>query len=174
MKSKEQTRLNILIGVLKDNYSNYYEKHIGHDFLHYLDEYDHSDSIAYLMEHVRKLNPKDKKYSDYLKHCYAIFLELQHLVKTELEDADKHHVQLIKRSFTTKSVDRLMLLELAINDPSSMDKLCKEVKKDKKEFLSEVIIHLVDSYKDFKDDKSRRMGNINHYTNYFAKCFDEL
>jgi hypothetical protein len=174
MKSKELTKLNILVAVLKNNYSDYYEKHIGHDFLDDLDVHKNSDSISYLMEHVRKLKPTDKEYSDYLKHCYAIFLELQHLVKVELEEAEQNHIQLIKRSFTTKSVDRLMLLDLAVNDPFSMDKFCEDVKKDKKEFLSSVIINLVESYKLFKKEKTRKLDRINYFTNYFAKCFNDL
>lgn len=174
MKSKELTRLSILIDVLNTNYSEYYSNYIGHDFLYSLHTYENSDSITYLMEHVRKLKPTDKEYPDYLKHCYAIYLELQHLVRVELEEAEQNHIQLIKRSFTTNSVDRLMFLDLAVNDPSSMDKLCEDVKKDKKEFLSSVIINLVESYKLFKKEKSRKLDSINYFTNYFAKCFNDL
>lgn len=174
MKSKEQTKLNILIDVLNDSYREYYTKHIGHDFLNCLDDYENSDSISYLMEHISKLNKKDKQYPSYLKHCYVIYLELQHLVRTELDEVDQNFIQLIKRSFTTQSTDRLLQFEIAIYDPAKMDEFCKEIKKDKKEFLSEVILNIVKEYKNFKEDKIRKLSHLNSYASYFSKSFDDL
>lgn len=174
MQPQKITTLKILIDVLKDNYGDYYNKYIGHDFLDSVLKDDISDSIAYLMEHVRKLKKKDKEYSSYLKHCYAIFLELQHLVRNELVDADKVYVKLLHQQLMTKSVDRHLLLDIAIHDEDKMKNFCKEVKNDKQEFFSEVIINVIKEYECFKDDKTRKLDNLNHYSNYFIKSFDDL
>lgn len=77
MKSKTQTQLNILIDLLKANYNDYYVKHIEHDFLSNLDEYNNTDSIAYLIDHVRKLNVTDTVYPQYFQYCYSILLSFK-------------------------------------------------------------------------------------------------
>ena len=174
MQTQKITKLAILIEVLKDNYGDYYNKYIGHDFLESVFETNASDSISYLMEHVRKLKKKDKEYPSYLKHCYAIFLELQHLVRNELVVADQLYVTLIHQHLMTKTVDRHLLLDIAIHDEEKMKKFCKEVKNDKKEIFSEVIINVVKNYDDFKEDKAKKLDNLNHYVNYFSKSFDDL
>jgi hypothetical protein len=174
MKSKELTKLNILIDVLNANHREYYTKHIGHDFLYALDDYENSDSIVYLMDHIRNLNPKDKEYADYLKHCYVIFMELQRLVRSELEEAGNNYISLIEKSFTTKSAERGLLFDLAFLDSAKMDEFCKEVRQDKKEMLSSVILNIVEEFKHFKDDKSRKLANINSHHSDFMKRFNDL
>lgn len=174
MKNEKITKLTILIDVLKDNYGDYYNEYIGQDFLGSVHEDNASDSISYLMEHIRKLNKKDKEYARYLKHCYAIFLELQNLVRNELAEADKQYIKLIQNHLTTKSADRLLLLDIAIHDEDKMKKFCKEVKNYKKEFFSELILNVVKDYDNFKDDKARQIDSLNHYIKYFSKSFDAL
>lgn len=174
MKTQKITKLTILIDVLKSNYGDYYEEYIGQDFLYSVHEDNTSDTIAYLMEHIRKLKKKDKEYPSYLKCCYAIFLELQNLVRKELEEADKQYINLIRQHLTTKSSDRLLLLEIAVHDEDKMKQFCKEVKKDKKEFFSDLILAVVKDYDCFQDDKARKIDNLNHYIKDFSKRFEAL
>lgn len=174
MKSPEVTKLNILIDVLKDKHNDYYEKYIGHDFLAYVNEDDHSDTIAYLMEHVRKLKVTDKQYPAYLQHCYAIFNQLQESVKSELEIAKFIYFDLIFENFTDTSNDRSFLIRSAINDFKKIDELYTVIKKDKKEKLSDVVLGIIDNYKYFEKDRKRKLSDIKSYLKYFNKCFNDL
>jgi hypothetical protein len=174
MLSTPKTILNILVDVLASNYSEYYNRYSNHDFLSCLDDHTNSDNMAYLMEHVRKLNKKDPEYLGYLKHCYAIHIELHSLIRMALEEEDQHYIQLIRRSFMIRSIERLHLLDLAVHDSESMDKLCKEVKNDPKEFLSEVVLNIVENYKDFKKEKNRKITNLNAYSDFFLDSFNDL
>lgn len=173
MKSPKVTKLNILIDVLKDKYNDYYEKHSGHDFLAHAVEDDHSDSIAYLMDHVRKLKVNDKQYPAYLQHCYAIFKELQASVRSDLEIAKLTYSDLIYQSLTDNSSGRLFLVESSIHQPEKLDELYSVIKNDKNEKLSDVILGVIDNYKTFEEDRKRRLSNINSHFNYFSKCFDD-
>lgn len=174
MKSPEVTKLNILIKVLKDKYNDYYKKNIGHDFLEHIDEYEHSDNIAYLMEHVRKLKVTDKQYSVYLQHCYAIFNELQDAVKLELEIAKFTYFDLIYNNFTDTSSDRSVLIRESVNDPKKLDELYVVIQNDKNEKLADVVLGVIDNYKIFEKDSKRKLSNIKSYSKYFSKCFDDL
>lgn len=174
MKSPEVKKLNILIDVLKDKYNDYYKKYIGHDFLAYVDEDDTSDTIAYLMEHVRKLEVTDKKYPSYLQHCYAIFNQLQEAVKSELEIAKFTYFDLIYDNFTNTSNERSFLIRTAINDPKKLDELYTVIKKDKKEKLADVLLGVIDNYKDFEKERKHKLSNIKSHSKYFAKCFEDL
>ncbi len=160
MINQKNTKLAILIKILKDNYGDYYNNHIGHDFLDSV-EYNIFDSITYLVEHIRKLNKEDKDYLSYLKHCYAIFIELQYIVRNELEEFSKQYIKLIQQYLITKSADRLLLLELSINNESEMKNFCKEVENDKKEIFSEVILNIIKDYDYFKSNKAIKIDEIN-------------
>jgi hypothetical protein len=174
MKSPELTKLKILIDVLKDKHNDYYEKYSGHDFLAHADEDDNSDTISYLMEHVRKLKVTDKKYPAYLQYCYAIFKELQASVRSDLEIAKLTYSDLIYQSLTDNSSDRLFLVESSIHQPEKLDELYSVIKNDTNEKLSDVVLGVIDNYKIFEEDRKRRLSNINSYFNYFSKCFDDL
>lgn len=174
MKSPKLTKLNILIDVLKDNHKDYYKKYIGHDFLAHVDEDDNSDTIAYLMEHVRKLKVTDKQYPAYLQHCYAIFNQLQESVKSELEIAKFIYFDLIYENFTDTSNERSFLIRSAINDSDKLDELYSIIKNDKNEKLADVVLGIIDNYKDFEKDSKRKLSNIKSYLKYFNKCFKDL
>ena len=88
-------KLEILVDVLKSNYSKYYKKYIGHDFLDSIKEYNNSDNIAYLIEHVKKLNENDEEYPAYLQYCYAIFNELRKEIELELEVTSNNYLEII-------------------------------------------------------------------------------
>ncbi len=164
MKSKTQTQLNILIDLLKANYNDYYVKHIEHDFLSNLDEYNNTDSIAYLIDHVRKLNVTDTVYPQYFQYCYSIFVELQRLVRLELEETKKNYIDLIFRNITYRKSELSLLLELGINDPIKMEELYTELKNDTTQWLYDVVLSLIDSYKHFNIEKTRKLSNINSYS----------
>lgn len=174
MKTQKITKLTILIDVLKTNYGDYYKKYIGQDFLYSVHEDNTSDSIAYLMEHVRKLNPKDKEYPAYLQHCYAIFNQLQESVKSELEIAKFIYFDLIYENFTDTSNERSFLIRSAINDSDKLDELYSIIKNDKNEKLADVVLGIIDNYKDFEKDSKRKLSNIKSYLKYFNKCFKDL
>lgn len=161
MKSKEVTKLDILINVLKDKYNDYYEKNIGHDFLANIDECDRFDTISYLIGHIKKLKVTDKQYASYLQHCYAIFAELQYLVRLELKATEENYVDLISRSFTYRKSELSLLLTLGINDPIKIDELYQEIQQDHTEWLSDVILNLIDSYKEFGTEKASKLSIIN-------------
>lgn len=174
MKSPEITTLNILIDVLKDKHNDYYEKYIGHDFLAHVNEDDHFDTISYLMDHVRKLKVTDKQYPAYLQHCYAIFNQLQEAIKLELDIAKFTYFDLIFETFTDKSNERAFLIRSAINDSDKLDEVYLIIKNDKNEKLADVVLGVIDNYKDFEKEMKRKLSNIKSYLKYFNKCFKDL
>lgn len=174
MKQPELTKLKILIDVLKDKHNDYYEKYIGHDFLAHVDEDDNSDSIAYLMEHVRKLKVSDKQYPSYLQHCYAIFNQLQGTIRSDLETTKLTYFDLIYQSLTDTSSLRLFLVESSVHQPEKLDELYNVIKQDKNEKFADVILGVIDNCKDFEKDRQRKLSNINLHFKYFNKCFDAL
>lgn len=164
MKSPEVTKLNILINVLKDKYNDYYVKHIGYDFLANIHIYNHTDNISYLMEHVSNLDVTDTVYPQYFQYCYAIFLELQNLVRLELAETQKNYIDLILSNITFRKSELSFLLQLAINDPVKMEELYTELKNDTTQWLYDVVLNLIDSYKDFNIEKQRKLSNIHSYS----------
>ena len=154
-------KLEILVDVLKSNYSKYYKKYIGHDFLDSIKEYNNSDNIAYLIEHVKKLNENDEEYPVYLQYCYAIFNELRKEVELELEVTTNNYLEIIYTNIDIQGsdIENAVLIGLFAN-PNNLYNL-------KKEQYSEVVIKLIEKYKIFEGEKVVKLSLINKYSDYF-------
>lgn len=163
MKSNEKSRLDILVDGLKSQHNDYYVKHIGYDFLANLHIYNHTDNISYLMEHVSNLDVTDTVYPQYFQYCYTIFTELQNLVRLELAETQKNYIDLILSNITFRKGELSLLLQLAVNDPVKMEELYTEIKNDTTQWLYDVVLNLIDSYKDFNIEKERKLSHIHSH-----------
>lgn len=95
------------------------------------------------------------------------FVELQRLVRLELEETKKNYIDLIFRNITYRKSELSLLLELGINDPIKMEELYTELKNDTTQWLYDVVLSLIDSYKHFNIEKHVNCQTLIHIQNHY-------